>query len=201
MAGPRRAHRRYFDGVNSEDWDDFRGIWHDDAVIEVVGGIRVQGWDEILPYYAGALTDFPVHYDDPYTRSRRRRHDHGRDRVHRRDASTASRSTFEAVDVFTLEDGLDPQADDLVRPRRGPRASCGRPARRSGGSGRSCGTRRRRALLPPPLESSRLEPTRSRPTSTLLPVTRLDGSRQRSSSRFAEERSRTSSSAATAPGR
>ena len=36
MAVPE-AIRRYFDGVNTENWDDFRGIWHDDAVVEVVG--------------------------------------------------------------------------------------------------------------------------------------------------------------------
>ena len=99
------AIRRYFNGVNNEDWDDFRGIWHDDAVIEVVGGIRVQGWDAILPYYVNALTNFPVHYDDPY-----RVHIAG-DTVTVEIAFTGETvdgvpATFEAVDVFTLEDGL-----------------------------------------------------------------------------------------------
>ena len=96
---------RYFHGVNNEDWDDFRGIWHDDAVVEVVGGIRVQGWDAILPYYVGALQNFPVHYDDPY-----RVHVAG-DTVTVEIAFTGETvdgvpTTFEAVDVFTLEDGL-----------------------------------------------------------------------------------------------
>jgi hypothetical protein len=96
---------RYFNGVNTEDWEDFRGIWHDDAVVEVVGGIRVQGWDAILPYYVGALQNFPVHHDDPY-----RVHVAG-DTITVEIAFTGETvdgvpTTFEAVDVFTLEDGL-----------------------------------------------------------------------------------------------
>src|SRR6476620_5185440 len=96
---------RYFHGVNTEDWDDFRGIWQADAVIEVVGGIRVQGWGEILPYYTGALTNFPVHHDDPHTV-----HVAG-DTITVEITFTGETvdgvpSTFEAVDVFTLEDGL-----------------------------------------------------------------------------------------------
>jgi len=95
---------RYFNGVNTEDWDDFRGIWHDDAVVEVVGGIRVQGWDEIRPYYVGALAGFPVHHDDPYGI-----HFAG-DTVTVEIAFTGETvdgvpTAFEAVDVFTLADG------------------------------------------------------------------------------------------------
>jgi hypothetical protein len=96
---------RYFHGVNDEDWVDFRGIWHDDAVVDVVGGIHVQGWDEILPYYVGALSGFPVHHDDPY-----RIHVAG-DTVTVEIAFTGETvdgvpAAFEAVDVFTLDDGL-----------------------------------------------------------------------------------------------
>jgi ketosteroid isomerase-like protein len=98
------AIRRYFHGVNEEDWEDFRGIWHDDAVIEVVGGVRVQGWSEILPYYTRALSGFPVHHDDPY-----RVHVAG-DTVTVEIAFAGETvegvpTAFEAVDVFTLEDG------------------------------------------------------------------------------------------------
>ena len=46
---------RYFSGVNNEDWDDFRGIWHDDADVDVVGGMRFRGVDEIMAYYPRAL--------------------------------------------------------------------------------------------------------------------------------------------------
>ena len=98
------AIRRYFHGVNTEDWADFRGIWHDDAVVEVVGGIRVQGWNEILPYYTRALSGFPVHHDDPYAV-----HVAG-DTVTVEIAFTGETvegvaTSFEAVDVFTLDEG------------------------------------------------------------------------------------------------
>ena len=96
---------RYFHGVNDVDWDDFRGIWHDDAVVDVVGGVHVQGWDEILPYYVGALSNFPVHRDDPY-----RVHIAG-ETVTVEIAFTGETVdgvpvAFEAVDVFTLDGGL-----------------------------------------------------------------------------------------------
>jgi hypothetical protein len=60
------AIRRYFAGVNAEDWDDFRGIWHEDAEVDVVGGMRFRGLDEIMAYYPRVLAGFPVHHDDPY---------------------------------------------------------------------------------------------------------------------------------------
>jgi uncharacterized protein len=60
------AIRRYFAGVNGEAWDDFRGIWHEDAEVDVVGGMRFRGLDEIMAYYPRVLASFPVHHDDPY---------------------------------------------------------------------------------------------------------------------------------------
>ena len=148
---------RYFDGVNNEDWDDFRGIWHDDAVVEVVGGIRVQGWDAILPYYVGALQNFPVHYDDPYRDSRRRRHDHGRDRFRRRDLDGVP-TTFEAVDVFTLEDGLVRRLTtwyDLDRVLSFTRTP-GTPERAAAHARPACG--RGEPVLPPALRGARARP-------------------------------------------
>lgn len=96
--------RRYFDDVNTEDWSDFRGIWHADAEIDVVGGQRVRGLDEIMAYYPRILANFPVHHDDPYG-------------VYVSgdvvtveiafEGETASgvRAAWEAVDVFHLVDG------------------------------------------------------------------------------------------------
>ncbi len=60
------AIRRYFDGVNGEDWDDFRGIWHEDAEVDVVGGMRFRGVEELMAYYPRVLANFPVHSDEPY---------------------------------------------------------------------------------------------------------------------------------------
>jgi len=165
---------RYFHGVNNEDWDDFRGIWHDDAVVEVVGGIRVQGWDEIRPYYVGALAGFPVHHDDPY-----RIHVAG-DTVTVEIAFTGETAegvpaAFEAVDVFTLEDGRVRRLTtwyDLGRVL-GFLRTPGTPERR-------LRTLVRHAAASSPhyrrrFEDLGLEPDAVAADPSLLPVTRLDG--------------------------
>lgn len=66
VADAPEAIRRYFADVNGEDWDDFRGIWCEDAEIDVVGGMRFRGLDEIMAYYPRVLAGFPIHHDDPY---------------------------------------------------------------------------------------------------------------------------------------
>ena len=100
----REVMRRYFDGVNNENWEDFRGIWHEDAVVDVTGGLHFEGVEEIVPYYPRVLKNFPVHHDDPYA-------------VHvagdvvtveiafRGETLDGVTAEWEAVDVFTLEDG------------------------------------------------------------------------------------------------
>lgn len=60
------AIRRYFEAVNAEDWEGLRALWHDDAELDVVGGIRLHGVDAILAYYPRVLANFPVHHDDPH---------------------------------------------------------------------------------------------------------------------------------------
>ena len=165
---------RYFHGVNHEDWDDFHGIWHDDAVVEVVGGIRVQGWAEILPYYRRALSGFPVHHDDPY-----RVHVAG-DTVTVEIAFTGETvdgvpAAFEAVDVFTLDEGrvrtlttwydLD-RVLGFLRTRGLPERRLRTLLRHAAAA--SPYYRRRFAEL-------RLEPDDVAADLTLLPETRLDG--------------------------
>lgn len=104
VADAPEAIRRYFAGVNGEDWDDFRGIWHEDAAVDVVGGVRLQGIDEIMEYYPRVLGHFPVHHDDPVAV-----HVAG-DVVTVRiefDGETVEGvpASFRATDVFELEDG------------------------------------------------------------------------------------------------
>jgi ketosteroid isomerase-like protein len=103
-AEAREVMRRYFSGVNNEDWEDFAQIWHADAVVDVTGGLHFEGVDEVLPYYPRVLKNFPVHYDDPYA-------------IHvagdtvtveiafRGETVDGVEATWEAVDVFTLRDG------------------------------------------------------------------------------------------------
>lgn len=103
-ADAREVMRRYFSGVNNEDWADFAGIWHDDAVVDVSGGLHFEGVDQILPYYPSVLKNFPKHHDDPWG-------------IHVAGDVVTVEITFagetvdgveagwEAVDVFTLRDG------------------------------------------------------------------------------------------------
>lgn len=95
---------RYFHGVNNEDWDDFRGIWHEDAEVDVVGGMRFRGLHDIVAYYPRVLANFPVHHDDPYG-------------IHvagdvvtveiafEGETADGVKAAWEAVDVFHLVDG------------------------------------------------------------------------------------------------
>jgi hypothetical protein len=104
VADAPEAIRRYFAGVNGEDWDDFRGIWHEDAEVDVVGGLRFRGLDEIMAYYPRVLAGFPVHHDDPYGI-----HVSGDvvtvEIAFRGETSAGVEATWEAVDVFHLVDG------------------------------------------------------------------------------------------------
>jgi ketosteroid isomerase-like protein len=98
------AIRRYFDGLNNEDWEDFTGIWTEDAELVGVGARTREGRDDVMTYYSNVLVPYPVHHDDPYA-------------IHvAGDVVTVEiRFTgethegvpveFEAVDVFTLRDG------------------------------------------------------------------------------------------------
>lgn len=104
VAAPPDAVRRYFAGVNDEDWDGFRQVWHEDATVEVVGGVRLNGIDEIMGYYPGVLENFPVHYDDPVAF-----HVAGDvvtvEIVFDGETGEGVPTHFRATDVFKLEDG------------------------------------------------------------------------------------------------
>ena len=157
---------------------------------------------EILPYYTGALTNFPVHHDDPHTV-----HVAG-DTITVEITFTGETvdgvpSTFEAVDVFTLEDGLIRRLTTWYDIDTSRRASCGTPGTPERRLGRSCGMRRHEPVLPPACSrSSRSSRTRSRQISHLVPVTRARRDRSpRSSSRPRRRTSGRSSPGASAPSR
>ena len=200
MSAGRQLIERYFHGVNTEDWDDFRGIWHDDAVIEVVGGIRVQGWDADPPVLHRCAHELPRALRRSAHRPRRRRHDHGGDHLHRRDRGRRP------VDVrggrrLHARGRAHPQADDVVRPRHDSRLRADARAPRSGGCGRSCGMRRRRARSTAACStSSQLEPDAVAADLTLLPRDAARrGRRQTSSSPPRRRRSGRSSPGPPAP--
>jgi ketosteroid isomerase-like protein len=98
------AIRRYFDGLNNEDWEDFAAVWTEDAELIGVGARPRKGRDDVMTYYSTVLVPYPVHRDDPYAI-----HVCG-DVVTVEIAFTGETHEgvpveFEAVDVFTLRDG------------------------------------------------------------------------------------------------
>jgi ketosteroid isomerase-like protein len=98
------AIRRYFDGLNNEDWKDFTGIWTDDAELVGVGARTRKGRDDVMTYYSNVLVPYPVHYDDPYAI-----HVSGDivtvEIAFRGETHEGVPVEFEAVDVFTMRDG------------------------------------------------------------------------------------------------
>ncbi|MGH9245414.1 MAG: nuclear transport factor 2 family protein [Acidimicrobiales bacterium] len=57
--------RRYFDGINAEDWDAFASIWTDDAEIHPVGSRGRRGRSDVVAYYPALLASWPKHHDEP----------------------------------------------------------------------------------------------------------------------------------------
>ena len=91
---------------------------------------RVQGRDDVLPYYRRCSSRTPVHHDDPYAIHVCRRHGHGRDRVQRRDARGRP-GRVRGGRRLHARGREDPPADDLVRHRPRPQAATpGAPDRR-----------------------------------------------------------------------
>ena len=106
MAGEvPEAIRRYFDGLNNENWDDFNGIWTEDAELIGVGARPRSGKEDVLTYYSTVLVPYPVHYDDPYAI-----HVAGdivTVEIHfTGETHEGVPVEFEAVDVFTMRDGM-----------------------------------------------------------------------------------------------
>jgi ketosteroid isomerase-like protein len=104
MAEVPAAIRRYFDGLNNEDWEDFAGIWTEDAELLGVGARPRKGREDVITYYSTVLEPYPVHRDDPYAI-------HVCGDVVTVEIAFAGETRegvpveFEAVDVFTLRDG------------------------------------------------------------------------------------------------
>jgi ketosteroid isomerase-like protein len=98
------AIRRYFDGLNNEDWEDFTGIWTEDAELVGVGARTRRGRDDVMTYYSTVLVPYPVHHDDPYAI-----HVSGEtvtvEIAFSGETHEGVPVEFEAVDVFTLRDG------------------------------------------------------------------------------------------------
>ncbi len=95
----------YFAAINSENWDALAEMWHPDAVWQAIGARPRHGKEDVLAYYPRALALFPEHHDEPT------RIIEDGDTVVVEIAFTGVTPdgkpvSFEAVDVFDIEDGL-----------------------------------------------------------------------------------------------
>jgi uncharacterized protein (TIGR02246 family) len=57
--------QRYFDAINTEDWDTFSGLWADDAVYSTTGARPREGRDSIVEFFKGLFASWSVHNDEP----------------------------------------------------------------------------------------------------------------------------------------
>jgi ketosteroid isomerase-like protein len=93
----------YFDGMNSERYDDVAALFTDDAELQAPGSALRHGRSEVEDYYRAALRPYPEHRDEP-TRVL------VADRtatveIHFTGAlASGARLEFDAVDVFDFDD-------------------------------------------------------------------------------------------------
>lgn len=55
----------YFRGINEEDWDSFRSLWTDDAVVLAVGARPRHGVEDLVTLYSKMFDNWPSHVDIP----------------------------------------------------------------------------------------------------------------------------------------
>jgi ketosteroid isomerase-like protein len=97
--------REYFRCLDAEDWEGMRRIWHPAGELRAVGARPRRGRDEVLRYFSRLFAPWPSHRDVP-TRIVAAG-DVVTAEVRFEGVTPAGRSvTFDAVDVFDLEDGL-----------------------------------------------------------------------------------------------
>ena len=95
----------YFAAINAEDWDALSALWHDDAVWRAVGARPRRGKEDLLTYYPKALALYPEHHDEP-TRIIESGDTIVVEVTFSGRTPEGTPITFDAVDMFDLEDGL-----------------------------------------------------------------------------------------------
>ncbi|MDR7303957.1 nuclear transport factor 2 family protein [Haloactinomyces albus] len=96
---------KYFEAVNTEDWDLMGRLWHHDAELIAVGQEPVHGVSAILDYFPRILSGYSEHTDTP---TRHLVSDSSVVVEIRFTGCTTSGRvvTFDALDVFEFQDGL-----------------------------------------------------------------------------------------------
>jgi ketosteroid isomerase-like protein len=56
---------RYFQCLNTEDWEGMAALWHDDAELDASGARRRRGGDEAVDYFTRAFRPYRAHHDEP----------------------------------------------------------------------------------------------------------------------------------------
>jgi ketosteroid isomerase-like protein len=103
----RKVVLRYFECLNSEDWDGMREIWREDGQLRAVGARPRNDREGVIGYFSKLFTPWPEHEDRPT-----------RLVISERDATVLAEVTFsgrptaesdmvvfDAIDVFDLVDG------------------------------------------------------------------------------------------------
>jgi ketosteroid isomerase-like protein len=102
----REVVMRYFECLDTENWDGMRDIWHEDGRLRAVGARPRDDREGVIQYFSKLFTPWPEHEDRP-------------DRlvVSERDGTVLAEVTFtgrtakgdhvafEAIDVFDIVDG------------------------------------------------------------------------------------------------
>jgi uncharacterized protein len=95
----------YFVCLDTEDWQRMRGLWHPEAELRATGARARRGLDEVIGYFSKLFSPWPQHVDTP-TRLITEGNTIVVEVTFSGTTADGRKVTFDAVDVFDLEDGL-----------------------------------------------------------------------------------------------
>jgi ketosteroid isomerase-like protein len=95
----------YFRCLDSEDWDTMRTLWHPESELRAVGTRPRRGVEQVIGYFSGLFTPWPRHTDAP-TRLICNGETVVAEVTFTGTTPDGRDVTFDAIDVFDLEDGL-----------------------------------------------------------------------------------------------
>jgi fatty-acyl-CoA synthase len=95
----------YFVCLDTEDWQRMRGLWHREAELRATGARVRRGVDEVIGYFSKLFSPWPQHVDRP-TRLITEGNTIVVEVTFSGTTADGRKVTFDAVDVFDLEDGL-----------------------------------------------------------------------------------------------
>jgi ketosteroid isomerase-like protein len=61
----RAVASRYFQCLDSEDWEGMREIWHEDGRLEAIGARPRENRDGVIQYFSKLFGPWPKHEDKP----------------------------------------------------------------------------------------------------------------------------------------